>query len=161
MKVFIGVLSGIGLLIAVMTLQSCSSAQAGPNGGDIVALNKDQAKAEIVANADTGEVMVHTWDQNLKNSQPIENKPLMMGSGDQTVELQPHPTASDPSGFCSRFYGQADWLRGGQMHHGWLGGSADENRQEFPWNYCWKGGSAHGSMWTEMGEHRRGMMGGK
>ncbi len=116
------------------------------------------AKAEILANAETGEVMVHTWDQNLKNSQPIENKPLMLGSGDHTVELQPHPTASDPSGFCSRFYGQADWLRGGQMGQGWLGGGAGQSRQEFSWNNCWNAGAADGSMWNEMGEHRRGMM---
>ena len=158
MKNLIGVLSGIGLLLAMMTLQSCSSSKAGPNGGDVVTLNNGQAKAELVANADTGEVMVHTWDQNLKHSQPIENKPLIIGSGDQTIALQPHPTASDPRGFCSRFYGQADWLRGGGVHHGWLGG-ADQSRQEFAWNNCWKGGQAHGPMWNEMGEHRRGMMG--
>ena len=113
MKILTGVLSGIGLLLAMMTLQSCSSSKAGPNGGDVVTLNNGLAKAEVVANADTGEMMVHTWDQNLKNSQPIENKPLIIGSGDQTIALQPHPTASDPRGFCSRFYGQADWLRGG------------------------------------------------
>ena len=158
MKILTGVLSGIGLLLAMMTLQSCSS-KAGPNGGDVVTLNNGLAKAEVVANADTGEVMVHTWDQNLKNSQPIENKPLMIGSGDQTIALQPHPSASDPRGLCSRFYGQADWLRGGGVHHGWLGGGADQSRHEFAWNNCWKGGQAHGPMWNEMGEHRRGMMG--
>ena len=157
-KVLIEVLSGIGLLLAVMTLQSCSKAQAGPNGGDVVPLNNSQAKAEVVANADTGEVMVHTWDQSLKTSQPIEAKPLVIGSGDQTIELQPPPTLSDPRGFCSRFYGQADWLRGGGVHQGWLGGT-DQNRQEFAWNNCWRGGQSHNSMWSEMGDHRRGMMG--
>ena len=151
---------GITLLLAVMTFQSCSSKveAAGPNGGDVVSLNNGQAKAEVMANADTGEMMVHTWDQNLKASQPIENKPLTMGSGDQTIELQPHPTASDPSGMCSRFYGQADWLRGGGVHHGWMGG-VGQSRHEFAWNNCWKGGQTHGPMWNEMGEHRRGMMG--
>ena len=122
MKVLTVAVMGIGLLLAVMTFQSCSpKAEAGPNGGDVVPLNDGKAKAEVMANADTGEMMVHTWDQNLKASQPIENKPLTMGSGDQTIELQPHPTASDPSGLCSRFYGQADWLRGGGVHHGWMG----------------------------------------
>ena len=159
MKNVIGVLSGIGLLLAMMTLQSWSSSKAGPNRGDVVTLNNGQAKAEVVANADTGEVMVHTWDQNLNNSQLIENKPLMIGSGDQTIALQPHPTASDPRGFCSRFYGQADWLRGGGVRQGWLGGGADQSRHEFAWNNCWKGGQTHGPMWNEMGEHRRGMMG--
>jgi hypothetical protein len=38
--------------------------------------------------------MVHTWNQNLKTSQPIEAKPLVIGSGDRTVELQPHPTVA-------------------------------------------------------------------
>ncbi len=158
LKVLAGAFAGIGLLLAMMTLQSCSSSKAGPNGGDVVALNNGKAKAEVVANADTGEVMVHTWDQNLTHSQPIENKPLMIGSGGQTIELQPHPTASDPRGFCSRFYGQADWLRGGHVRQGWLGG-AGQNQQEFAWNNGWAGGHAHGSMWSEMGEHRRGMMG--
>lgn len=156
MKVLNGALSGIGLFLVMMTFQSCSSTQSGPNGGDVVTLNNG-AKAEIVANADTGEMMVHTWDQDLKNSRPVENKALMIGSGDQTVELEPHPTASDPSGSCSRFYGQADWLRGGQMRQGWLGG--DQDRHEFSWNNCWAAGAANGSMWNEMGEHRRGMMG--
>ena len=157
-KVFTGALVGIGLLVAMVTLQSCSKTEAGPNGGDVVPLNNGQAKAEVVANADTGEMMVHTWDQNLKTSKAIENKPLMFGSGDQTIELQPHPTATDPSGSCSRFYGQADWLRGGQVHHGWMGG-AGQSRHEFDWTHSWMGGAAHGRMWDEMGEHRRGMMG--
>ena len=158
MRILTKVITGIGLPLVVMALQSCSKASAGPNGGDVVPLNNGQAKAELVANADTGEMMVHTWDQNLKASQPIENKPLTMGSGDQTIELQPQPIGTDPSGLCSRFYGQADWLRGGGMHNGWLGG-ADQSRQEFALSNCWRGGQAHGSMWTEMGDHRRGMMG--
>ena len=160
LKVLILSLMGIGLLLAMMTLQSCSSkAEAGPNGGDVVTLSNDKAKAEVVANADTGEVMVHTWDQNLKNNQPIEDKPLVIGSGGQKIVLQPHPAASDPRGFCSRFYGQADWLRGGQVRQGWLDGGANQGRHEFAWNNCWKGGQTHGPMWNEMGEHRRGMMG--
>ena len=159
LRVLTGAVLGIGLLLSMMALQSCSATKAGPNGGDVVQLNNSQAKAEVVANADTGEVMVHTWDQNLKNIQPIENKALTIGSGDQTIQLQPHPTASDPSGFCSRFYGQADWLRGGHVQNGWLGG-ADQSRQEFAWNNCWKGGQTHGPMWSEMGMHRRGMMNG-
>ena len=79
MKVLIGVLRGIALLLAMMTLQSCSRTQAGPNGGDVVPLNNG-AKAEVVANADTGEVMVHTWDQKLENSQGIASKPMMIPS---------------------------------------------------------------------------------
>ena len=89
MNVLAGAFAGIWLLLAMMTLQSCSSSKAGPNGGDVVALNNGQAKAEVVANADTGEVMVHTWDQQLPNSRAIESKPLMNGSGSQNTELQP------------------------------------------------------------------------
>lgn len=160
-KFLTGAMIGIALLLAGMTLQSCSSKAeaAGPNGGDVVSLNNGQTKAEVMANADTGEMMVHTWDQNLKTSQPIENKPLTMGSGDQTIELQPHPIATDPSGKCSRFYGQADWLRGGGVHHGWMMGGIGQSRHEFDWNHSWMGGAAHGQMWGDMGEHRRGMMG--
>lgn len=160
-KLSIGVLCGIGLFLATITLPSCSSkaeAGVGPNGGDVVSLSDAKAKAEVVANADTGEMMVHTWDQNLKTIKPIENKSLMIGSGAQTIELQPHPTATDPSGSCSRFYGQADWLRGGKVSHGWMSG-ADQSRHEFAWNNCWKGGESHGPMWNEMGAHRRGMSG--
>ncbi len=156
---FLGTASCIALLLVVMGLPSCSSkAESGPNGGDVVTLNNGQAKAEVVANAETGEVMVHTWDRNLKTSQPLENRPLTMGSGDQKIELQPHPTASDPSGSCSRFYGQADWVRGGQVRNGWLAGMG-QTRHEFAWSNCWRGGQTHGQMWNEMGEHRRGMMG--
>ena len=46
-KVLTGALVGIGLLVAMLTLQSCSKAEAGPNGGDVVPLNNGQAKAEI------------------------------------------------------------------------------------------------------------------
>ena len=158
-KVLTSAAIGMAFLLIMMTLQSCSKAEAGPNGGDVVTLNNGQAKAEVLANADSGAVMVHTWDQNLKNSLPIENKPLVIGSGEQSIALQPHPTASDPRGFCSRFYGQADWLRGGRVHQGWLGSGTDQSRHEFAWNNCWRGGQTHGPMWNEMGEHRRGMMG--
>ncbi|MEO8218955.1 MAG: hypothetical protein ABI718_17915 [Acidobacteriota bacterium] len=157
MKVLIGVLRGIALLLAMMTLQSCSRTQAGPNGGDVVPLNNG-AKAEVVANADTGEVIVHTWDQKLETRQGIASKPMMIGSGSQTTELQPYPTSTDRPGLCSRFYGQASWMRGGKVSQGWLGSGAD-HRSEFAWNNCWTGGAAHGSMWTEMGDQRSGMMG--
>jgi hypothetical protein len=160
MKILTQALVGIGLLLGVMTVQSCTSkTQAAPYGGDIVPLNDGKVKAEVVANSETGEVMVHTWGQNLRDSNPIEAKPLVIGSGNQTVELQPHPTAADPPGLCSRFYGQAEWVRGGQARHGWLSRGTDQSRNEFAWNNCWRGGQAHGSMWSEMGEHRRGMMG--
>ncbi len=160
MKIRKGIIGGIGLLLAMVALQSCSTVRAGPNGGDIVPLGNGQAMAEVMSNSDTGEVMVHTWDKNLKSGQPIENHSLMMGSGSQTVELKPYPESTDTSGLCSRFYGQADWMRGGQTHHGWLSANGDKNRHDFDMNNCWNGGAAHGSMFTGMGDHRHGMMGG-
>ena len=78
------------------------------------------------------------------------------GSGDESVPLMPYPLDSDPPGYCSRFYGQADWVRGGGMHHGWLReGGPEGPRHAFDWNRCWQGGQRHGPMWSEMGEHRR------
>lgn len=44
----------------------------------------------------------------MKTSRPIEKEPITVGSGDKSVELAPHPLDTDPSGTCSRFYGQAD-----------------------------------------------------
>lgn len=72
MKMLIRVFSGIGLLLAMIVLQSCSSSKAGPNGGDVVTLNNGQAKAELLVNADTGEVMVHTWDHISRPANPLK-----------------------------------------------------------------------------------------
>jgi len=162
MKLFITIVAAISVIVSIALLSSCSEskAAAGPNGGDIVPIQSVAAKAEVVTNADTGEVMVHTWDQNLKSQQPIDAQPMTIGSGDSSVELTPHPLASDPPDKCSRFYGQADWMRGGSIRNGWLrccGGQG--TRHDFAWTNCWSGGRAHGPMWSEMGEHRRGMGG--
>ena len=160
MKFFLGVLCGVGLLLALAAVRSCtSSVEVGPYGGDVVALSSGHAKAEVVSNADTGEVMVHTWDQALQSSQSIESRPLVIGSGDHRVELQPRPTASDPAGSCSRFYGQAEWSRGAGAINGWLAGGASQTRQEFAWTNRGNGHQSHSSMWGEMGAHRRGMTG--
>ena len=82
----------------------------GPNGGDLVTIKGRTAYSELLANADTGEVMVHTWDNDLKTRRPIEMQPITVGSGDNSVELTPHPMDTDPSGSCSRFYGAANWV---------------------------------------------------
>lgn len=141
---------------------ACTSgkAQAGPYGGDVTPIKNGSAYAELLANSDTGEVMVHTWDRDLKTPKPVENAPITVGSGDQSLQLTPHPTPNDPPGSCSRFYGQADWMRGGGVHHGWvrMGGGGAEGG-DFAWQRCWAGGQAHGPMWGEMEGHRR-MMGG-
>lgn len=47
MRILTKVITGIGLPLVVMALQSCSKASAGPNGGDVVPLNNGQAKAEL------------------------------------------------------------------------------------------------------------------
>ena len=162
MKLLLTIVAAISVIVSVALLSSCSGTAAaavpGPNGGDVVPIQN--GKAEVVTNADTGEVMVHMWDQNLKSQQPIDAQPMTLGSGEHMVDLEPHPLASDPPGKCSRFYGQADWMRGGSVKTGWLrccGGQGA--RQDFAWANCWAGGRTHGGMWSEMGEHRRGMGG--
>ena len=141
-------------------LAACESrtTAAGPNGGDVVPIQNGAAKAEVLTSATTGEVMVHTWDPALKSHQPIDAEPMTLGSGDQSIQLDPFPLATDPSGKCSRFYGQADWVRTGKFDHGWLrccGGQG--TRQDFSWSHCWSGGRGHDGMWSEMGGHRRGV----
>lgn len=166
MKLLLTIVAAISVIVSIALLSSCSATAAaaapGPNGGDVVPIQN--GKAEVVTNAETGEVMVHTWDQNLKGQQPIDAQPMTLGSGEHMVELEPHPLASDPPGKCSRFYGQADWMRGGSIKSGWLRccggqGGGGGTRQDFAWANCWAGGRTHGGMWSEMGEHRRGMGG--
>lgn len=146
------------VLLGSLGLAGCNrgsgSSAAGPLGGDLVPISGGTAYAELLANADTGEVMVQTWDKDLQTSRPIANEPLVVGSGEQSVELMAHPVAKDPAGTCSRFYGQADWVRGGSVRQGWMHGGGVGDHQEFAWQRCWQGGRTHGHMWSEMGEHR-------
>lgn len=95
----------------------------------MVRFNNGQAKAEVLANADVGGVMVHLGTRNTRPAGPAKTIPWSSVAA-TTIELQPYPTVSDPRGVRSRFYGQADRSGKGGVHHGWLGG-ADKNRQEF------------------------------
>jgi hypothetical protein len=147
-----------GVMVAgLIASAGCSwTAAAGPNGGDVVPIKDGTAKAEVMSNVDTGEVLVQTYDDDLKTRQPIERQPITVGSGENRVELTPHPVDTDPPGTCSRFYGQADWVRGGQMREGWMGGGgAGAGRQQFAWEHGWEAGRMHSGMWEGMGEHRR------
>ena len=150
----------IGVMLAgLIAVVGCSQtpqqpASAGPNGGDLVPIKGGTAYAELLANPDTGEVLVNTWDKDLKTRRPIEKEPITVGSGDKSVELTPHPTDADPSGQCSRFYGQAGWVRGGGVRHGWMHGEATGGHTVFEWQRCWQAGQTHGHMWEEMGKHR-------
>jgi hypothetical protein len=152
MKTF---LAGV-ILIGLMAVAACSrTAAAGPNGGDVVPIKGGTAYAELVSNADTGEVMVQTWDKDLKTRRAIEQEPITVGSGGNNVELTPHPTEGDAAGTSSRFYGQADWARGSGVRQGWMQGRATGDRQEFEWQHGWEAGRMQGRMWEDMGEHRR------
>lgn len=159
MKTFV---TGV-MFAALIALVGCSKTQqqsqhpasAGPNGGDLVSIKGGTAYAELVANAETGEVLVHTLDKDLKTSRPIEMEPITMGSSGNSVELTAQPMDTDPSGTSSRFYGQADWMRGGSVSHGWMQGRGTGDRQEFEWQRGWEAGRMH---WKEMGG-RGGMMG--
>jgi hypothetical protein len=100
--------------------------------------------------------MVHTWDKDLKTRKPVEKEPVTVGSGDNSTELTPHPMDSDPSGMSSRFYGHAEWMKGGNIGHGWMMMRSEGNQKHsFDWRNCWQGGRMHGPMWEEMGKHRR------
>jgi hypothetical protein len=151
-KFVAGVIVGSLLVVA-----ACSrAASAGPNGGDVVPIKNGTVKAELVSNVDTGEVLVQTYDDDLKTRQPIERQPITVGSGDNSVELAPHPVDTDPPGTCSRFYGQADWVRGGRIREGWMHGEGTGgSRQQFAWEHGWEAGRMHSGMWEAMGEHRR------
>ena len=149
------VLFGSVVLVVVGCQQSpTTTPSTGPYGGDVVPIKSGAAYAELVANPDTGEVMVHTWDKDLKTPHPIEKGPVTVGSDANSAELQPHPMNTDPAGTCSRFYGHADWMRGGNVSHGWMMTPGDQ-KQSFDWRQCWQGGRTHGGMWEEMGQHRR------
>ena len=140
----------------LLTAAGCSrTAAAGPNGGDVVPIKNGSAFAEVVSNPDSGEVMVQTFDEDLKTPEPIDREPITVGSGENSVELTPYPTETDPPGTCSRFYGQADWVRGGSFREGWMQGRAMGARQEFGWQHGWEAGRAQRGMWEAMGEHRR------
>lgn len=143
-------------LIGLMAVAACSNAAAaGPNGGDVVSIKGGTAYAELVSNEESGEMMVQTWDKNLKTRRPIEREPISVGSGDNKVELTPYPTDNDPEGMSSRFYGQADWARGAGVHQGWMEGRATGDRQQFEWRHGREAGRTQRRMWEEMGEHRR------
>lgn len=156
MRVLVLSVFAVSVLAGGCSRPAASTPPTGPNGGDVVPIKGGTAYAELLANPDTGELMVHTWDQNLKTPRPVEKEPITVGSGDNGAELMPHPIASDPAGTCSRFYGHADWARGGTISHGWMAMRGEGGRrQSFDWRGCWRGGRMHGRMWEEMGPHRR------
>ena len=145
------------LLAGGTTLFSaCNQAKAnvGPNGGDVVAVPNTGAKAEVIGNPDTGEVVVRTWNEKLDKAEALPEELLVLGEGERRLELMPHAMADDPAGRSSRFYGRAEWLRGGKVERGWLeccGGT--HGRHEFTWSSGWEAGRRHGDMWREMGGH--------
>lgn len=150
---------GIGVTVVVAVVGflvlSGKSATAGPYGGDVVPIDDGNGYAEFVADRDTGEVMVHTWDKDLKTRRAVKATPMTLGTDDGRVDLAPHPEPTDPAGTSSRFYGHAHWLRGSGRDRGWLIlGDRSDARYEFAWKRCWDAGREHGSMWTNMGEHR-------
>jgi hypothetical protein len=152
----IGLAVGVTAVLAIGGfLVFSGKASAGPYGGDVVSIDNGDGYAEFVADRDTGEVMVHTWDRDLKTSRPIKAGTVTLGTDDGRVELAPEPQRTDPAGTSSRFYGHAHWLRGSGRGRGWLMfGDHSDARYEFDWKRCWSAGKSHGPMWTDMGEHR-------
>lgn len=159
MKTFAGIISKNWSLLVLIVLLSCSSMQRGPNGGPIVSLKNSHAKAEIITNAESGAILIYTWDLVLKNKRPVNYKPLIIGSGNETVDLHPYPIDDDSAGYCSRFYGKADWLYGEQMHSGWLGGGMEQIRHEFDWDISLRAGKSRGTLFKKMNKSQEGMVG--
>jgi hypothetical protein len=148
-------LVAVPILVGLLAVTGCSrTPSVGPNGGDLVAIKGDSAYAELVSNPETGDLMVQTWDEDLKTRRPIEREPITVGSDGNDVQLMPYPTETDPEGTCSRFYGQADWARGGDIRRGWMLGRGTGARQEFAWENGWEAGRMQGRMWEEMAGHR-------
>ena len=142
----------------LLTACSKATAEVGPNGGDVVAVPNTSVKAEVIGNADTGEVVVRTWDGELKEPEPLAEEPLVLGEGDRRLELMPHAMADDPEGRSSRFYGRAEWLRGGSVDRAWIECCGSERgREQFGWSHGWEAGRSHGDMWREMRAHGEGM----
>ena len=144
-------------------LASCSADKAtvGPFDGDVIAVMDGAVNAEVVTNAQTGEVLVQTWKPDSARRQAIPAAPISLGTASHVVVLAPHPIADDPPGESSRFYGQADWLRGGMFDHGWLrccgagAGSANdgppsERTHVFWWTNCWNAGHKHPELWSDI-----------
>ena len=93
----------IGAVVAVVVAVGAYAlinrpASAGPYGGDLVPLDDEAAYAEILVNEESGELMAHVWGKNLKTPHPIANKPITVGSDNDSVQLLPHPMPNDPAG---------------------------------------------------------------
>lgn len=151
----VSVVGAVAAMLIIGSADACAPDSAvGPYGGDVVPL-EGEIKAEILANAETGEILTRTWNGDLSEPAPIGAEPLEIGSGEDRVVLEPYPTESDPAGYCSRFYGRAEWISRGSIENGWIrqmhGNTA---RRQFAWRHSFAGGREHGSMWSEMGPHR-------
>ena len=148
-----------GLVLVLLALLSCFPTQKGPYGGSVVSLKSSHAKAEILADTGTGAVLIYMWDLALKKRKPVNYKPLLIGNGDETVDLLPYPIADDSAGYCSRFYGKAEWVHSGTGNYGWLGGGMEQIQHEFNWKNCLRAGESLGTLFDKMDENQGGMMG--
>ncbi len=87
-----GIALGIGIgVVADVLLFSGKNATAGAYGVDVVPIDMRAEHAEIVANPDTGELMVCTWDKHPRSSRPIEAGPITLGTDDGRVDLSRVP----------------------------------------------------------------------
>ena len=165
MRIFVVVVLSLVALAGTGLSISCSSSEAlaGPLGGDVVPLEGGDVRAEVLANSESGEIVVRTWDEKTDEPRPIPARPLVVGEGARRVALEPFPLETDPRGLCSRFYGQADWVRNREFGAGWLAhGDADESvRHAFTCRRCWEAGRQHAGSWGAMSRHREGMRHGR
>lgn len=147
-NLLIGFACGMVIALGVVYLWSRGSS-SGPYGGDLVPLGEG-AQGEVLANDETGEAVALIWDASLRHSHPIPDDPIVIGRGERTVTLRPHPRSDDPSGHCSRFYGQADWLKGGRSDHEWLEWNGHGMHHRFAGQGCWNSGPERRSLWHDL-----------
>lgn len=155
MKTLIVIIVLVAIGAGVYFMWRSGRAVAGPNGGNVVALQDGTTNAELIADPNTGGLLVHTWDKALRQPRPISAQLLTIGDGQHSSELKAYPVAGDPPGLSSRFYAHADWARGGSIRRGWIHQPGQANcDREFAWSRSWEAGRSHAAMLSELGAYR-------
>jgi hypothetical protein len=144
-----------GLVFATLAAACGQAPTVGPNGGAVAAISGDTVYAELLADSSTGALLVQTFDRDLQTRRPIGSTSLTVGTGEHRIALRARPTDQDPAGTSSRFYGEADWVRGGDGSRGWIQGLGPGGRHEFDWQPGWEAGGRYGHMWEELEGHGR------
>ncbi len=96
--------------------------EAGPHGGSLIELGKEEFHAELVHDEKAGEVTFYILDGAAKIAVPIDATEVLVnlkhdGKGEQ-FKVAAKPTASDPAGKSSCFFSADKELAGDLDHAG-------------------------------------------